>query len=71
MFRHIIFLALLQQSIGDLSVTPPYNVGDTDWHALTASHLLATDSPVQTPLKFLPKDNKEMTYRQGVKVYAT
>jgi len=67
MFRHIIFLALLQQSIGDLSGIHTPVMDNTDWNAFTASHLMATDLPASPSLKFLPKDNKEMTYRQGVR----
>lgn len=44
-FRHIVFLALLQQAVGDLSVAQSHDV-NTDWHALTASHLMATDFTV-------------------------
>jgi hypothetical protein len=61
--RHICFLTLLNQ-VHIPSITsslPPFN-------AFSASPLLTTDSgPATTPLAFSPKDNKEMTYRQGVK----
>ena len=65
-FRQICFLALLQQAVGAL--TPPLltHANCPTWNAFAASPLISTDF-ASSSLTFTPKDNKEMTYRQGVK----
>ena len=63
-FRHICFLAVLQQALAEL---PTSQVSVHDWRAFNASSLMATDPVAPSSLHFSAKDNKEMTYKQGVK----
>jgi hypothetical protein len=65
-FRHICFLALLQQAVSEITPTMYPSIDSPTWSAFAASPLISTDLTANT-LKFTPKDNKEMTYRQGVK----
>ena len=65
-FRQICFLALMQQAVCAMPNPLLTNSNCPTWSAFAASPLLSTDF-ASSSLQFTPKDNKEMTYRQGVK----
>ena len=62
LLRHICFMALMQQAAGALSTIDAHLY--PTFQALGASPLITTAA--DPPLRFSPKENKEMTYRQGV-----
>jgi hypothetical protein len=62
LLRHLCFLAIMKDTFASLAALQAPGVS-----AFAASPMLSVDRPSTPPLSFSPKDNKEMSYRKGVK----
>ena len=67
LLRHLCFLSMMQHALLDMPRVVPDVLECPDLSAFVVSPLVAVE-PVSPPLAFADKDNKEMSYRKGVKV---